>query len=119
MITQQLLHPLDPLDQLVRGLAQRRRGGLGGVPQPLGGLAGLVPLRVALVPDGATPLRAVVREAAAGSSFAIAVGPEGGFSDADRDALRGAGFVEVTLGPIVLRTETVCAAVLGALLVVD
>ena len=46
----------------------------------------------------------------------VAVGPEGGLSTAERAAAEAAGFVGVTLGPLVLRTETVCAAVLGALL---
>ena len=39
---------LDPLDQPLRGRAQDRGGGLGGVPQSLGRLARLVPLDVAL-----------------------------------------------------------------------
>ena len=67
------------------------------------------------VPDAARGLGAVLRDAAPGASFAFAVGPEGGFSPGDRAALAAAGFVEVSLGPIVLRTETVCAAVLGAI----
>jgi len=72
-------------------------------------------IRVALVPDAACGLGAILRDAPASASFAFAVGPEGGFAAADRAALAAAGFVEVGLGPIVLRTETVCAAVLGAI----
>ncbi len=45
------------------------------------------------------------------------VGPEGGLTPSELDAAEAAGFARVTLGPLVLRTETVCAAVLGALLV--
>lgn len=74
-------------------------------------------IRIALVPDAACGLGAILRDAPAGASFAFAVGPEGGFSASDRAALAAAGFAEVGLGPIVLRTETVCAAVLGAILV--
>jgi len=47
----------------------------------------------------------------------LVVGPEGGLSPAEIEAAEAAGFARVTLGPLVLRTETVCAAVLGALLV--
>ena len=46
----------------------------------------------------------------------LAVGPEGGLTAAELAAAEAAGFVRVTLGPLTLRTETVCAAVLGALL---
>ena len=46
----------------------------------------------------------------------LAVGPEGGFTDEELAAAERAGFTRVTLGPLVLRTETVCAAVLGAIL---
>jgi 16S rRNA (uracil1498-N3)-methyltransferase len=45
----------------------------------------------------------------------IAVGPEGGFSDAELDALDGLGFVRVTLGPHVLRVDTAALAALAQL----
>ncbi|MFT3767931.1 MAG: RsmE family RNA methyltransferase [Minicystis sp.] len=56
---------------------------------------------------------------ALGSTLAVtfAVGPEGGLADGELVAAEQAGFVRASLGPFVLRTETVCAAVLGALLV--
>lgn len=38
------------------------------------------------------------------------VGPEGGLDALDESALRGAGFVEASLGPFVLRTETAALA---------
>ena len=44
VVAEQFLHLLDLLDQPLRRLAEHRGGGLGRVPQPLGGLAGLVPL---------------------------------------------------------------------------
>jgi 16S rRNA (uracil1498-N3)-methyltransferase len=44
----------------------------------------------------------------------IAIGPEGGFSDDERSVARAAGFSETRLGAFVLRTETACAAALGA-----
>jgi 16S rRNA (uracil1498-N3)-methyltransferase len=49
---------------------------------------------------------------------AVAVGPEGGWSDAEVDLLRAAGGIPVGLGPTVLRTGHAAAAavaVLGAL----
>jgi 16S rRNA (uracil1498-N3)-methyltransferase len=47
-------------------------------------------------------------------SIAFAVGPEGGLTDREVDFARAHGFVPASLGPFVLRTETVAAAVLGA-----
>lgn len=47
-------------------------------------------------------------------SIAFAVGPEGGLTDAELDAARARGFHVASLGRFVLRTETVAAAVLGA-----
>ena len=46
--------------------------------------------------------------------MAFAVGPEGGLTQAEVDEARVAGFAPVSLGRFVLRTETVAAAVLGA-----
>jgi 16S rRNA (uracil1498-N3)-methyltransferase len=41
----------------------------------------------------------------------LLIGPEGGWTDAERDEARGAGWTAVSLGPLVLRAETaVCAA---------
>lgn len=45
---------------------------------------------------------------------AFACGPEGGLEDREVDAARSAGWRAVSLGPLALRTETVAAAVLGA-----
>ncbi|MBX3208340.1 MAG: 16S rRNA (uracil(1498)-N(3))-methyltransferase [Labilithrix sp.] len=49
-----------------------------------------------------------------GASVAFAVGPEGGLSAAEVDLARAKGFLPTSLGAFVLRTETVAAAVLGA-----
>jgi 16S rRNA (uracil1498-N3)-methyltransferase len=46
---------------------------------------------------------------------ALAVGPERGWSPAERDALRAAGCTLAHLGPRVLRTETACTAGLAIL----
>jgi 16S rRNA (uracil1498-N3)-methyltransferase len=45
------------------------------------------------------------------------VGPEGGLTEGELELCERAGLDRVSLGPFTLRTETVCAAVLGALLV--
>lgn len=49
----------------------------------------------------------------------FSVGPEGGFTDGELAGAEAGGFVRTTLGPLLLRTETVCAAMLGALLVLS
>jgi 16S rRNA (uracil1498-N3)-methyltransferase len=46
------------------------------------------------------------------NSVALAIGPEGGWTDAELDLARAAGFAEASLGQLILRTET---AVLSAL----
>ncbi len=48
-------------------------------------------------------------------SVFLMVGPEGGVSDAELDALSAAGACAVRLGPTVLRTSTAAAVALGAL----
>jgi len=49
-------------------------------------------------------------------TFSLAIGPEGGWTDAEFAASAASGFVEATLGGNILRTETaVCAALSGIL----
>jgi 16S rRNA (uracil1498-N3)-methyltransferase len=45
----------------------------------------------------------------------LLVGPEGGWDEAEAAAARHAGFVPLSLGPRVLRTETAAVAALAAL----
>jgi len=45
----------------------------------------------------------------------ILIGPEGGLSPAEIDAALAHGFLPISLGPLVLRTEVACGAVLAAL----
>lgn len=73
-------------------------------PFPLGDAAALgTGTRIVLVP-GARPLT----DALPGRPEAVAlgVGPEGGFSEEEVDALKVAGWSAASLGPRVLRTET-------------
>ncbi len=46
----------------------------------------------------------------------IIIGPEGGFDEAEVDAARENGFVSVTLGSRILRTETASPAVCAAIM---
>ena len=73
-------------------------------------------LGLCLHPEGDEPLGAVLDEHREPGEVTVLVGPEGGFSSAELELARSYGFRIVTLGPLVLRTETACAAVMGALL---
>jgi 16S rRNA (uracil1498-N3)-methyltransferase len=71
--------------------------------------------RFCLDPHAATALGGALADAALrGSGVAFAIGPEGGLSPDEVRIARDKGFVPSSLGPFVLRTETVAAAVLGA-----
>jgi 16S rRNA (uracil1498-N3)-methyltransferase len=59
----------------------------------------------------AGPLAAAL---ASGAPLAFAAGPEGGLEEAEVDAATERGWLPVSLGPFILRAETVAAAVLGA-----
>jgi 16S rRNA (uracil1498-N3)-methyltransferase len=61
----------------------------------------------------APPLRRVFEPGPA-KAVALAIGPEGGWTDAEFDLARSAGFAEASLGRLVLRTETAVAAALAA-----
>ncbi len=50
----------------------------------------------------------------AGRPIAFAAGPEGGLTSEEAREAEEAGWTTVSLGPLILRTETVAAAVLGA-----
>jgi 16S rRNA (uracil1498-N3)-methyltransferase len=67
------------------------------------------PLREVLEPVAVTP------RGGAASGVAIAIGPEGGWTDAEFAAAGACGFVEVALGTNILRTETAVCAALGAM----
>lgn len=70
-------------------------------------------LRLLLDPEGKLALRSL--ELAPATSVWLAVGPEGGWSPADREQLFAAGFQGLRLGPRILRTETAGLAALAAL----
>ncbi len=65
---------------------------------------------------GAPPLlNAIPATRSAGDIAAVLIGPEGGWTDAERSAFREAGWVPVGLGPQVLRAETAAIASLAVL----
>jgi 16S rRNA (uracil1498-N3)-methyltransferase len=55
------------------------------------------------------------RQSLEGKSFVLAAGPEAGFTAEEEAVFADAGFVPVSLGPRVLRTETAAVAALAAL----
>lgn len=63
-----------------------------------------------------TSLRDALLSAAPPRSVLVIVGPEGGFTDAEVTAARRAGFVSVSLGPRILRTETAPLVLLSQIL---
>ena len=70
--------------------------------------------------SGAMPMREVLDPAAAiegvtsPTDVALAIGPEGGWTDAEFSAGAAAGFSEAALGANILRTETAVCAALAA-----
>jgi 16S rRNA (uracil1498-N3)-methyltransferase len=62
----------------------------------------------------APALRVVLRDRAA-SQAVLAVGPEGGWTDEERDEAVKAGLHEASLGRLILRTETAVIAALASL----
>ncbi|MFC5577311.1 16S rRNA (uracil(1498)-N(3))-methyltransferase [Lysobacter niabensis] len=86
------------------------------VPVSLPAALGALPageLRLILDPDGELALGTLAVDK--GTNVVLAVGPEGGWSPADREQLRAAGFHGLRLGPRILRTETAGLAAIAAL----
>jgi 16S rRNA (uracil1498-N3)-methyltransferase len=62
----------------------------------------------------ASPLRKVLQGQKAEKAI-LAIGPEGGWTDAEFAAAQGGGFLEASLGRLILRTETAMVAALASL----
>lgn len=73
-------------------------------------------IKLCLVPGAAQSLRSLIGDWTVGSPIAILIGPEGGLSADEVREAEQAGFVAVSFGELVLRTEIAGTAVLGALL---
>jgi len=73
---------------------------------------------------GAQPMRSVIPVDAGTAALAnanpraisIAIGPEGGWTDAEFSAAASSGFLEASLGENILRTETAVTAALSAIM---
>jgi 16S rRNA (uracil1498-N3)-methyltransferase len=65
-------------------------------------------------PD-ALPLRQILQAEPPRRQAAVAIGPEGGWTDAELAAARAFGFREASLGKLILRTETAVAASLACI----
>jgi len=69
----------------------------------------------ALHPQGADEWAAVRKGIPSQTDITLAIGPEGGFSPRDLDALEKLGFTALSFGPRVMRTETAAPALLAAI----
>ena len=79
-----------------------------------------VPLRIILGTDCPPLKRAAAgwqtkTKAAQINAAALLVGPEGGWTDAEREAARRAGYRPASLGNLILRSETAAVAAVGVL----
>ena len=63
----------------------------------------------------AFPMREALSSGIGAADATLAIGPEGGWTDAEIAAARAAGFVEASLGENILRTETAVLASLSIL----
>jgi RsmE family RNA methyltransferase len=66
-----------------------------------------------LADPGARQTIGAAMDARPGARVLLAVGPEGGWSDFERDLLEANGFIRVALGARTLRTDTACVALLA------
>lgn len=65
--------------------------------------------------SAAPPLRTILEPRRPCSRAALAIGPEGGWTDEERTAALVAGFAEASLGGTILRTETAVASALASI----
>jgi 16S rRNA (uracil1498-N3)-methyltransferase len=99
-----------------------RQSGRGDVPRiegPLGVARALelVPLamrKLVCDPKSAVGLGAALREWRPATGAAFLIGPEGGLTTEEVELAERAGFIAVSLGPMILRTETAAVAALAA-----
>jgi 16S rRNA (uracil1498-N3)-methyltransferase len=68
--------------------------------------------RIVTDPSATSTVRAALAGASHSDRVLLAVGPEGGWSDFERDLLAGHGFMEASAGDRVLATTTACVALL-------
>ena len=86
---------------------------LGGLVDFEASLADARGLLLMLDPTAPSSLVELLRDAPRDRALTLAVGPEGGFTDAEAAKLLAAGFEAVRLAPFVLRTELAAVAALS------
>ncbi|MFD1425651.1 16S rRNA (uracil1498-N3)-methyltransferase [Kroppenstedtia sanguinis] len=64
---------------------------------------------------GGRPLGEVLQETAAGDAMLVVIGPEGGFTETEKNEAVAAGAVSIHLGPRILRAETAPLALLSCI----
>lgn len=67
------------------------------------------------VPGGASLLAALPAQRSAEDSVALLIGPEGGWTDAERETFVATGWTRVTMGSTILRAETAAIAALSVI----
>lgn len=68
-------------------------------------------IKIAFWEKETVPLKAVApKKSSLHHSLLVLIGPEGGFSDAEMDLARSAGFVTASIGPRILKAETAAIA---------
>ena len=88
------------------------------IDQPMG-IAELLALplpgarMVCSLESGAVPFLETLLHVGTSGGLLVAIGPEGDFSDGEYAALRDGGFMPVTMGPLVLRSDTAAIASLA------
>ena len=113
-------HKVERWRRIARAAAeQSRRNILPAVDEPLGLADALSAVNATLIVASERAqkgsLAEALRENPYSSAFAIAVGPEGSFTDDELAVAQKAGASFVSLGPAILRTETAAAALLAAI----
>jgi RsmE family RNA methyltransferase len=69
-----------------------------------------VPVTLLVAPDNVRPMGAMADLPVQHRPAVLAIGPERGWSDRERDLLEKAGFLRLSMGKRALRTETACVA---------
>ena len=64
----------------------------------------------------APPLLGSLKPRASDESAALLLGPEGGWTDSEREGARNTGWIPVSLGPQILRAETAAAAAVAIIM---
>jgi RsmE family RNA methyltransferase len=98
----------------VLGLWPRLDDWLGERPWEKGG--GFPPLALLVAADNLRPEGSMARLGLMRRQAVLAVGPERGWSDRERELLEKAGFLRLSLGERALRTETACVAAAALIL---